>query len=61
MASIRKRAPWRVVISDKDETSGTFTSKVKAEAHKATLVAQGIDEKSIKILATSPCRCWPGC
>lgn len=36
MASIRKRAPWRVVSSDKDETSGTFTSKVKAEAHKAT-------------------------
>ncbi len=36
MASIRKRAPWRVVISDKDETSGTFSSKVKAEVHKAT-------------------------
>ncbi len=50
MASIRKRAPWRVIVNGEDDTHGPFISNKQAEAHKATLVAQGIDEKSIKVV-----------
>ena len=50
MASIRKRTPWRVVIDGKDDAQGPFISSKQAEARKATLVAQGIDEKSIKVV-----------
>jgi hypothetical protein len=49
MASIRKRAPWRVIVNGKDDTNGPFISNKQAEAYKATLVAQGIDKESIKV------------
>lgn len=44
MASIRNRAPWRVVIDGKGDTHGSFISNQQTEARKATLVAQGVDE-----------------
>ena len=50
MASIRKRAPWRVVTDGKDDPHGPFTSLKEAEARKATLVAQGVDKNLINVV-----------
>ena len=49
MASIRKRAPWRVTVNGVVDREGPFQSQKQAEAHKASLVAQGIDEETIKV------------
>lgn len=50
MASIRKRAPWRVMVEGDDKPKGVFVTNKQAEALKKTLMAQGIDEKSIRVV-----------
>lgn len=50
MASIRYRAPWRVMVKGDKQPKGVFVSNNQAEALKKTLMAQGIDEKSIKVV-----------
>ena len=49
MASIRYRAPWRVVVNGKTDPKGPFASEKQAQAYAGTLVAQGIDKGSIKV------------
>lgn len=49
MASIRYRAPWRVIVNGKTDPKGPFASEKQAQAYAATLVAQGIDEDEIKV------------
>lgn len=50
MASIRYRAPWRVIVQGEDQPKGVFATNKQAEAFKETLMAQGIDEKSIRVV-----------
>jgi len=49
MASIRYRAPWRVIVNGKTDPKGPFASEKQAQAYAATLAAQGIDKDSIKV------------
>lgn len=50
MASIRYRAPWRVMVKGDDKPKGVFVSKTQAEALSATLIEQGIDKDSINLV-----------
>lgn len=50
MASIRYRAPWRVMVKGEDKPKGIFVTNKQAKALKKTLMAQGIDEKSIRVV-----------
>lgn len=50
MASIRYRVPWRVMVKGDKQPKGVFVSNNQAEALKKTLMAQGIDKKSIKVV-----------
>jgi hypothetical protein len=50
MASIRYRAPWRVIVNGKDDPKGPFATKTQAKALREALKAQGIDGKSILLI-----------
>ena len=50
MASIRYRAPWRVMVKGDDKPKGVFVSKTQAEALRATLINQGTDKESINLV-----------
>jgi hypothetical protein len=39
MASIRYRAPWRVIVNGKTDPNGPFASEKQAQAYAAILVA----------------------
>ena len=41
MASIRNRAPWRVIVDGKDDPTGPFNSKVKADRRCVRLQQAG--------------------
>lgn len=49
MASIRYRAPWRVIVNGKTDPKGPFASEKQAQAYAEALVAQGLDEDAIKV------------
>lgn len=53
MASIRYRAPWRVMVKGDKAPKGVFVSKTQAEALSATLIKQGIDKESINLVQES--------
>lgn len=50
MASIRYRAPWRVMVKGHKAPTGVFVSKTQAEALSATLIKQGIDKDAINLV-----------
>lgn len=47
MASIRYRAPWRVIIKSAPERDTTFSSKKQACAHAQSLIDQGLGDVSV--------------
>lgn len=50
MASVRYRAPWRVMVNGEKQPRGVFVSKTQAEALSAALIEQGINKDSINLV-----------